>query len=111
MTSELFDERGLPVIQRDDNKTQPTNGGGTGRESLASTIHPDLSGVINVTPSSMWKALNLLKSLIARLRVKAVKYSVISNYGLYVGVIILERERERASSASGLLREREREQG
>jgi len=26
----------------------------------------------------------------------------------YVGVIILERERERASSASGLLRERER---
>ena len=32
----------------------PDTGGGSGKGSLDSTIHPNLSGVINVTPSSKW---------------------------------------------------------
>mmetsp|Transcript_19497 Transcript_19497/g.40174 ORF Transcript_19497/g.40174 Transcript_19497/m.40174 type:complete len:278 (-) Transcript_19497:346-1179(-) len=34
-----------------------TSTGGTGTESLPSTIHPNLIGLINITPSSKWKAL------------------------------------------------------
>ena len=39
-------------------RVNPSTGtGGTGTESLPSTIHPNLIGLINITPSSKWKAL------------------------------------------------------